>query len=55
MRNVLTDKSSWGCGWKKAAFNHRSQHAELLSKHPRYYQKTQSMPGGMFTYCTCEI
>lgn len=54
MRNALTDKSNLGRGWKKAAFNHRSRHAELLSEHPRHYQKTQSMPGGMFTSCTCD-
>lgn len=47
-------KATWGGAEKKAAFNHRSRHAELLSKHPRYYQKTQSMPGGMFTPCTCD-
>lgn len=55
MRNALTDKGNLGRGWKKAAFNHRPQHAELLSKHPRRYQKTQAMPAGTVTHCTWEM
>lgn len=38
-------KATWVEAENKAAFSHRYQHAGLLSKHLRYYQKTQNTPG----------
>lgn len=48
-------QSSPGRGCKKAASHHRSQRAELLSKHSQHYHKTQGMPAGTFAHCTCEM